>query len=74
MSRQVSLPLTSDSEKDKAVTGLKIHSVSVSAAPNTHVFAVLDTLSEADTKGLKEGLFGRDVMVWGGNCKLPAWS
>ncbi|GMK55481.1 hypothetical protein CspeluHIS016_0205370 [Cutaneotrichosporon spelunceum] len=55
------------SEKLQAPIGLNIHKVSISASPNTHVFAVLDTISEADAKGLKDGLFGRDVMVWGGN-------
>jgi len=29
---------------------------------------VLDTVSEADPKAVKEGLYGKDVMVWGGNC------
>ncbi|TXT14552.1 uncharacterized protein COLE_00745 [Cutaneotrichosporon oleaginosum] len=56
-----------DSEKLQAAIGLNIHKVSISPSPNTHVFAVLDTVSEADAKGLKDGLYGRDVMVWGGN-------
>lgn len=63
-------PLTPDSEKLQSAIGLNIHNVSISPSPNTHVFAVLDTVSEADAKGLKDGLFGRDVMVWGGNCEL----
>ncbi|BEI93259.1 uncharacterized protein CcaverHIS019_0508870 [Cutaneotrichosporon cavernicola] len=55
------------SEKLKGPIGLNISKVSISCSPNTHVFAVLDTVSEADAKGLKDGLFGRDVLVWGGN-------
>ena len=41
--------------------------MSVAASPATHVFAVLDTVTHADQKGVKEGLYGKDVMVWGGN-------
>lgn len=64
--------LTAVSEKEQTTIGLKIHNVSISPSPNTHVFAVLDTVSEADAKGLKNGLFGRDVEVWGGNCELTS--
>ena len=62
--------LTKDSEKLKAFIPLGIHNVSISPAPSAHVFAVLDTVSEADPKAVKEGLYGKDVMVWGGNCAL----
>lgn len=49
---------------------LSVYSLSVSQSPTTHVFAVLDTMRDAETtKGLKENLFGKDVMVWGGNSK-----
>ena len=46
---------------------LSIQSLSVAPSPAAHVFAVLDTVRSADAKGLKEGLFGKDVMVWGAN-------
>lgn len=59
--------LTEYNEATQAATALAIHNVCVSPAPSTHVFAVLDTVAQADAKGLKEGLFGKDVMVWGGN-------
>lgn len=59
--------LTEFSETTQKATALAIHHISVSTSPNTHVFAVLDTVAQADAKGLKEGLFGKDAMVWGGN-------
>lgn len=46
---------------------LGISSLSVSPSPSAHVFAVLDSAKEADEKGLSQGLYGKDVMVWGGN-------
>jgi len=55
------------SEKAQALLPLGIHSISVSPSPSAHVFAVLDTVSEADEAGVKLGLYGKDVMVWGGN-------
>ena len=58
-----------DSEKEKAFLPLGIHNVSVSPASSSHVFAVLDTVSHADVKGVSQGLYGKDVMVWGGNGK-----
>jgi hypothetical protein len=36
----------------------------------THVYAVLDSAKEADEQGLNQGLYGKDVMVWGGNGKF----
>jgi hypothetical protein len=33
----------------------------------SHIFAVLDTVGEAEAVGVKQGLYGKDVMVWGGN-------
>jgi hypothetical protein len=56
-----------DSEKLNAFVPLGIHSVSLSPGPMTHVFAVLDTVGQAEEKGVKMGLYGKDVMVWGGN-------
>jgi len=58
-----------DSEKESAFLPLGIHNVSVSPASSSHVFAVLDTVSQADVKGVQQGLYGKDVMVWGGNGK-----
>lgn len=37
---------------------------------NTHTFAVLDTLQSADPKGKKQNMFGKDVLVWGGNSEF----
>lgn len=56
-----------DSEKANAFLPLGISSLSVAPSPSAHVFAVLDSAKEADEKGLSEGLYGKDVMVWGGN-------
>jgi hypothetical protein len=56
-----------DSEKAGAYLPLGIHSLSISSSPSAHVFAVLDTVREAEQKGVEQGLYGRDVMVWGGN-------
>lgn len=56
-----------DSEKLNAFVPLGIHSVSLSPGPMTHVFAVLDTVGQAEEKGVQMGLYGKDVMVWGGN-------
>ena len=56
-----------DSEKANAFLPLGISSLSVAPSPSAHVFAVLDSAKEADEKGLREGLYGKDVMVWGGN-------
>jgi hypothetical protein len=56
-----------DSEKANAFLPLGISSLSVSSSPSAHVFAVLDSAKEADEKGLNQGLYGKDVMVWGGN-------
>lgn len=55
------------SEKAKAFLPLELYAVSVSPSPNAHIFAVLKTDREADAKGVKDGLYGKDVMVWGGN-------
>ncbi|KAL7422857.1 hypothetical protein Q5752_002153 [Cryptotrichosporon argae] len=55
------------SEKAKAFLPLPVHAVSISPAPLGHVFAVLDTVSHADQDGVKRGIYGKDVMVWGGN-------
>jgi len=46
---------------------LGIHAVSVAPSPTAHVFATLDTVSEAEKEGVRRGLYGKDVMVWGGN-------
>lgn len=46
---------------------LQITSVSVSPSMNTHAIAVMDTLQSADPKGKKNDMFGKDVLVWGGN-------
>lgn len=35
------------------------------------MFAVLDSAKEADEQGLSQGLYGKDVMVWGGNGMSP---
>lgn len=59
--------IPSDSEKANAFLPLGISSLSVAPSPSAHVFAVLDSAKEADEKGLKDGLYGKDVMVWGGN-------
>ncbi|EIW68906.1 hypothetical protein TREMEDRAFT_31511 [Tremella mesenterica DSM 1558] len=55
------------SEKANAFLPLAIHSISVSSSPWAHAVAVLDTVSQADEKGVKAGRYGKDVMVWGGN-------
>lgn len=55
------------SEEAQALVPLQITSVSVSPSMNTHAFAVLDTLQSADPKGKKQNMFGKDVLVWGGN-------
>lgn len=57
-----------DSEKAGTFLPIGIHSLSVSLGPNSHVFAVLDTVALADDQGVKEGRYGKDVMVWGANC------
>lgn len=64
-----------DSEKDGAFVPLGLHALSVSQSPSTHCFAVLDTTSQADPKAVREGLYGKDVMVWGGNseCWRSSW-
>jgi alpha-tubulin suppressor-like RCC1 family protein len=59
--------LTSDSEKDKAMVPLVTQSLSIAPSPSAHVFATLDTLRSADAKGIKDGLFGKDVLAWGAN-------
>jgi hypothetical protein len=60
-----------DSEKANAFLPLGISHLSVSPAPSAHVFAVLDSAKEADEQGLSQGLYGKDVMVWGGNGMSP---
>lgn len=59
-----------DSEKQGAFIPLRIHDVSISNSPAPHIFAVLDTANEAEDKGKKQGLYGKDVMVWGGSGEL----
>ena len=59
-----------DSEKANAYLPLGISSLSISSSPSAHVFAVLDSAKEADEKGLSQGLYGKDVMVWGGGGEL----
>ena len=56
-----------DSEKANAFIPLSIYAVSLAPSPSAHVFAVLDTVREAEAGGVKSGLYGKDVMVWGGN-------
>ncbi|ORX33250.1 regulator of chromosome condensation 1/beta-lactamase-inhibitor protein II [Kockovaella imperatae] len=55
------------SEKTKSFVPVEIHSISAAPSSAAHVFAVLDTVAQADKDGLQKGLYGRDVMVWGGN-------
>ena len=57
------------SEATQELVPLQITSISVSPSMNTHAFAVLDTLQSADPKGKKQNMFGKDVLVWGGNSK-----
>ncbi|KAK4688431.1 hypothetical protein P7C73_g1683, partial [Tremellales sp. Uapishka_1] len=58
------------SEKANQFLPLDIHTVSVSPSPNAHVYAVLDTVSQADEAGVLAGRYGKDVMVWGGNAEF----
>ncbi|WVR03764.1 hypothetical protein IAU60_000759 [Kwoniella sp. DSM 27419] len=55
------------SEKAKTFLPIGIHDLAISSSPNTHVYAVLDTVTLADAKGVKEGIYGKDVMAWGNN-------
>lgn len=55
------------SEKEGKTIPIGIYSLSMSPSPMCHAFAVLDTVRNADAKGAGEGLFGKDVLVWGGN-------
>jgi hypothetical protein len=59
--------LTPDSEKEQGMIPLAVTSLSIAPSPATHVFAVLDTLRSADPRLVSKGLFGKDVLVWGGN-------
>ena len=63
--------LMSDSESEQKFRPLAVHDISVSKSPSAHVFATLDTVAQADKAGVKEGLYGKDVMVWGGNSEWP---
>ncbi|OCF31640.1 hypothetical protein I316_06645 [Kwoniella heveanensis BCC8398] len=55
------------SEKAKTFLPIGIHNLAISSSPNTHVYATLDTVTLADAKGVKEGIYGKDVMAWGAN-------
>lgn len=59
------------SEKTKSITALGVYSLSIAPSPNTHAFGAIDSVQNADAKGVKAGLFGRDVMEWGGNGGFP---
>ncbi len=61
-----------DSEKVKAFLPLGIHAVSIAPSPTAHVYTTLDTVSQADDKGVLDGIYGKDVMVWGGNSELKS--
>jgi alpha-tubulin suppressor-like RCC1 family protein len=67
ISREVYQLMMPDSEKTSETLPLGLHKVSLSKAPTSHVFAVLDTVSQADIHGINQGIYGKDVMVWGGN-------
>ena len=60
-----------DSEKVNAFLPLGIHAVSIAPSPTAHVFTTLDTVTQADAHGVKQGIYGKDVMVWGGNGTSP---
>ncbi|WVQ78819.1 hypothetical protein IAT38_000910 [Cryptococcus sp. DSM 104549] len=55
------------SEKAKTFFPVGIQSLSVSQCPTPHAFAVLDTLSQAESTDKKQGAVGKDVMGWGAN-------
>ncbi|KAK8861634.1 hypothetical protein IAR55_002457 [Kwoniella newhampshirensis] len=55
------------SEKLNTFLPIGIHSLSISPSTNTHVYATLDTVTLADQKGVKDGIYGKDVMAWGAN-------
>ncbi|WWC87958.1 uncharacterized protein L201_002859 [Kwoniella dendrophila CBS 6074] len=56
------------SEKAKTFLPIGIHNLSISqSSSNTHVYATLDTVTLADAKGVREGIYGKDVMAWGAN-------
>ncbi len=59
--------MVSDSEKANSFLPLGIHAVSISPSPASHVYSTLDTVGQADDKGVAEGIYGKDVMVWGCN-------
>ncbi|TXT12899.1 hypothetical protein VHUM_01300 [Vanrija humicola] len=55
------------SEKTQSITALGVYKLSIAPSPNTHAYAAIDSVQNADAKGVQAGLFGRDVMEWGGN-------
>jgi hypothetical protein len=57
------------SETLRSFMPLAIKDVSVSSAPNPHVFVTLDTVAQSEQSGVTDGLYGNDVCGWGGNAE-----
>jgi len=53
------------SEAAKSFIPIQIFNMAISQSPTPHAIATLNTVAQSDAKGVSEGTYGNDVMVWG---------
>jgi hypothetical protein len=56
---------TSDSEAAKSFIPIQIYNMAISQSPSPHAIVTLNTVAQSEAKGVSEGKYGNDVMVWG---------